>query len=106
MDRFLELKNISEFKDLINQDKIVFVQFTTKMCHPSDMIKGYIDQLIEKHPNVVFVKVYVDQHTDIASEYNVTTTPNFMFFKKGQKLDEIAGIEHNQISAAFASLTD
>jgi hypothetical protein len=29
-----------------------------------------------------------------------------MFFKKGQKLDEIAGIEHNQISATFASLAD
>jgi thioredoxin 1 len=63
MDQFLEPKSISEFKDLIGQDKLVFVQFTTKMCHPSDMIKGYLDQLIEKHPNVAFVKVYVDQHT-------------------------------------------
>ncbi|CEG79354.1 hypothetical protein RMATCC62417_13836 [Rhizopus microsporus] len=106
MDRFLEPKSISEFKDLTGQDKLVFVQFTATMCHPSVMIKGYLDQLIEKHRDVVFVKVYVDRHTDIASEYNVTTTPNFMFFKKGQKLDKIAGIEHNQISDAFASLAD
>lgn len=42
---------------------------------------------------------------EIASAYDVRTTPNYMFFKQGEKLKDVVGIEHQEIEAAFANLT-
>ena len=62
MNRFLEIKKLSEFKELISQNKLVFVQFTTTMCHPSKMIGPYLEKLTTNYPQVQFAKVYIDKY--------------------------------------------
>lgn len=42
---------------------------------------------------------------EIASAYDVRTTPSYVFFKQGEKLKDVAGIEHQEIESAFANLT-
>ncbi|EIE88945.1 hypothetical protein RO3G_13656 [Rhizopus delemar RA 99-880] len=86
MNRFLEIKKLSEFKELISQNKLVFVQFTTTMCHPSKMISPYLEKLTINYPQVQFAKVYIDKYA-------------------GEKLKDVVGIEHQEIEAAFANLT-
>ncbi|KAG0748006.1 hypothetical protein G6F57_005395 [Rhizopus arrhizus] len=105
MNRFLEIKKLSEFKELISQNKLVFVQFTTTMCHPSKMIGPYLEKLTTNYPQVQFAKVYIDKYAEIASAYDVRTTPSYIFFKQGEKLKDVAGIEHQEIESAFANLT-
>lgn len=38
-------------------------------------------------PEVMFLKVDVDECEDIASEYNVSSMPTFVFLKKGEKVN-------------------
>lgn len=42
-------------------------------------------------PNVVFLKIDVDENEEIAGEYDITAMPTFVFLKAGAKLESFSG---------------
>eukprot|EP00804_Cyclotella_cryptica_P021516 CCRYP_005820-RA/>CCRYP_005820-RA protein AED:0.20 eAED:0.20 QI:0/-1/0/1/-1/1/1/0/74 len=46
---------------------------------------------LEEFNNVLFLKVNVSDHPDIAKRYDVDGWPTFLLFKNGEKVDGIVG---------------
>jgi len=73
--------------------KLVVVEFTSKDCAPCKLVGPLYMELSEsdEFEDVIFLKVDVDEYPDIATEYQVTGWPAFLFIKNGEVQTEIVG---------------
>jgi len=55
------------------------------------MVAPYYEQLSEEFPDIVFLKVDVDECQDIAMKYDVSAMPTFLFLKQGEVVDRMMG---------------
>lgn len=77
--------------EVLKADQPVLVDFFATWCGPCQMVGPIFEQLSEEVPNVKFVKVNVDEETDIARQYRVTSIPTFVLIKKGQSVKTEVG---------------
>ncbi|XP_071449623.1 thioredoxin-like [Hetaerina americana] len=72
-------------------DSLVVVDFSATWCGPCKVIGPQFESLATEHPNVVFLKVDVDECHEIASEYAIVSVPTFIFLKKSEKVSMFSG---------------
>jgi thioredoxin 1 len=81
----------NEFKNEIKEG-IVVVDFFATWCGPCKMLAPIFDELsTEMEGKVKFIKVDVDNSTEIANEYNISNIPAMVIFKNGEKKEIIVG---------------
>jgi len=83
-------------------EKLVVVDFTATWCGPCQRIAPVFVKLAEEMPEVVFVKVDVDENDEVAAACGISCMPTFQFFKKGEKLDEMSGASEEKIREMLA----
>lgn len=94
MSKNIKYPNESEFYDLLKTNSLVFVDFFASWCGPCKMLSPVVEQVADSfHDKVTFVKVDVDQHEILASQYNVTTIPTIVVIKDGQIVDQMIGYQ-------------
>jgi thioredoxin 1 len=74
-----------------NNNQLVVIDFTATWCGPCRMIAPIFQELSEAMPDVVFVKVDVDDNPDTAAKYSVSAMPTFVFIQKGKVVDRLMG---------------
>ena len=94
----------AEFDDVLktSEDKIVVVDFTATWCGPCQRITPVLDKMQEEMPDIIFVKVDVDENQETAQHCEVTAMPTFQFFVNGRKINEIVGANEESIRKAIA----
>jgi thioredoxin 1 len=55
------------------------------------MIAPIFKELSDAFPNVVFLKVDVDENPETAAKYEVSAMPTFLFIKRGEVVDKVMG---------------
>ena len=55
------------------------------------MIGPIFEKMAGDYPDAVFVKVDVDEASDIAEHCDIRAMPTFQFFKGGKLVDEFSG---------------
>ena len=78
------LANSSFKQTVMTSDSPVLVDFYADWCGPCRAMSPVVDEFAGKHPNVVVVRVNVDNHQDIARYFGVRSIPTFMVFKNGK----------------------
>uniref|UniRef100_A0A915JBA6 Thioredoxin domain-containing protein n=1 Tax=Romanomermis culicivorax TaxID=13658 RepID=A0A915JBA6_ROMCU len=85
----LKVKNKEEFDRLINTpDKLVIVEFYAPWCGPCRMIGPKVDKLADELPDILFVKVDVDDASceEVIEDYDIKVMPTFYFIKNGETI--------------------
>ena len=79
-------------REVLNAQGLVMVDFWAVWCGPCRMIAPTIEELAKEYAGKVkVVKLNTDENPDIASRYKIMGIPTIMFFKNGQKVDQIVG---------------
>ena len=79
------LKKEEEFKDLLSKGNVL-LKFEASWCGPCKVLNRVIDSLDEKKLNVNFLKVDVDEFSDIAQQYLVSSIPTCFAFIDGKSV--------------------
>jgi thioredoxin 1 len=71
---------------------VVMVDFWAVWCGPCRMIAPTIEELSKDYAGKIKVgKLNTDENADIASRFKIMGIPTIIFFKDGQKVDQIVG---------------
>ena len=86
------LINSSEFSGLLQEDKLLVVDFFATWCGPCKKLSPTLDEVSEElGEQVNIVKVDVDESEDLAMDYGIRSVPTVLFFKGGQQVDKFVG---------------
>ncbi len=95
-------------KDVIEHEGLVLVDFWAVWCGPCRMIAPTIEELAgEYEGKLKVVKLNTDENPDIASKYKIMGIPTLIFFKNGEKVDQMVGaVPKPQIKSKIDSFLD
>ena len=79
----LNITEKSEFDKIIHTNGIVIVDFWATWCGPCRMLGSVIDEYSNENPDMVLVKINVEEAKELAFEYDVVSLPTIMIFKNG-----------------------
>lgn len=72
-------------EDVLNSDRPVIVDFWAEWCGPCRMVGPVLDQIAEEHAEKVdVVKLNVDENSETAAKYGITSIPAIYVFKDGE----------------------
>ena len=82
----------TNFDDLLQDGKLVIVDFWATWCGPCRMLSPLLDEVEEEMADkVTVVKVNVDDADEIAMKFRIMNIPTLLFFKGGQLVDKSVG---------------
>ena len=82
----------TNFQELLQDNKLVVVDFWATWCGPCRMLSPVLDEVEEEMSDKIsVVKVNVDDADQIAMQYRIMSIPTLLFFKNGQLVDKSVG---------------
>lgn len=72
-------------------NQLVVIDFSATWCGPCKIIAPLFSSLSDQMPDVVFLKVDVDENPDTAAKYSVSAMPTFLFIRGGTVVDRLMG---------------
>lgn len=84
---------MAQFKDIINENKPVLVDFYADWCHPCKMVTPILQNVkMDLGDQVKIIKINVDNNPEISAKYGIRSIPTLMLFKNGQLKFNQAGV--------------
>ena len=82
----------TNFDGLLENKKLVIVDFWATWCGPCRMLSPILDEVEEEMADkIAVVKVNVDDADEIAMRYRIMSIPTLVFIKNGQMVDRTVG---------------
>jgi len=85
-----EIRDVSDdlFRDLLRKEKrFIVLEFWSPGCPVCKEVEPEVTKAHrELGEDVLFMRVNTDHNTTLASKYDVTGTPTFIYFCKGEKV--------------------
>lgn len=81
---YLEENNLNE----LIKEGLCLVDFYAEWCGPCKMLTPVLESLEDK---VKVIKVDIDKFEELAFEYRIMSVPTMIFFKDGEKKEELVG---------------
>ena len=91
----------ANFKEVLQSDKPVLVDFWATWCGPCQALAPIIAELAGDYAGkAVIGKLDVDNNPSTSAEHGIRTIPTLMIFKHGALVDKLVGaVPKNEISA-------
>ena len=84
---------MSKFKDIINGDKPVLIDFSAEWCQPCRMMPPILKEVKSQLGDQIrILKIDVDKNQAIAQKWGIRSVPTIMIFKKGKMLYSQPGV--------------
>jgi thioredoxin 1 len=107
------------FKDTINNNDIVIVDFWAEWCGPCKSFGPTFEAASEKYPEIAFAKVNTEEEREMAAGFNIRSIPTLMVFREqvilyaeagalpasalDQLVEQVKGLDMEAIKAEIAA---
>ncbi len=93
-------------QEVLKADGLVLVDFWAAWCGPCRIIAPTVEELAGEYAGKLKVaKLNTDENPEIASRYKIMGIPTLIFFRKGEKADQIVGaVPKPQLKAKIDAL--
>ena len=101
----INLNNDNFEAEVIKSEKPVLVDFWATWCGPCKMLAPVLAEFAEEHKDKIKVgKVNVDEQSDLASKYQISSIPTLILFRNGQIVNTTVGYHSKGELKEFANL--
>ena len=91
------ITNATEFDAAIKEGKVL-VDFFATWCGPCKMLSPVLEELAEKNPDLLVLKIDVDEVGALAARFGIQAIPTLILFKDGTQVDKRLGYQNmNQL---------
>lgn len=80
-----------EFSKVVGSGELTIVSFYTEACMPCLMMDPILGAIADKHSDVKFGRLNIDEEGEIAEKYGVSSVPCIIFFKGGKEDERVLG---------------
>nr|CAD7197681.1 unnamed protein product [Timema douglasi]CAD7402729.1 unnamed protein product [Timema poppensis]CAD7574562.1 unnamed protein product [Timema californicum] len=85
-------------------DNLVVVDFFAVWCGPCKMIAPKLEEMAAEYPDIVVLKVDVDECEDLVAIYEISSMPTFVFIKNKAKVESFSGSNAEKLKALVLQL--
>ncbi len=102
----MEVSSSTWDKEVLQTEDLVMVDFWAVWCGPCRIVAPTVEELSREYAGKLkVVKLNTDDNPDIASRYKIMGIPTLMFFKGGEKVEQIVGaVPKPQLQSKIDSL--
>ena len=93
--------NSKEEFDSSIQNGVVLVDFFATWCGPCKMLSPVLEEVANENPNILILKIDVDEVGELAARFGIQAIPTLMLFKDGQRVDTRMGYQNKNQLLAF-----
>lgn len=89
--------NSKEYYEMVQSDKLSVIKMGTIWCGPCRVLAPILQSVSEKFEDVNFGEIDVDNQPEIAREQSVRSVPTILFFKNGEIVDKMVGLQQAEV---------
>jgi thioredoxin 1 len=79
-------------QEVLKSPTLVLVDFWAVWCGPCRMVAPIVDEISKEYAGKLKVlKLNTDENPDVAGRYKIMGIPTLMFFKNGERVDQVVG---------------
>ena len=79
-------------QEVLKSSTLVLVDFWAVWCGPCRMVAPIVDEISKEYAGKLKVlKLNTDENPDVAGRYKIMGIPTLMFFKNGERVDQVVG---------------
>jgi thioredoxin 1 len=89
--------NSEEYHQMIKSDNLSVIKVGAIWCGPCRVLAPILQSVSEKFEDVNFGEIDVDNQPEIAREQSVRSVPTILFFKNGEIVDKMVGLQQAEV---------
>jgi thioredoxin 1 len=84
------------FGEKTKEDKLTLVKYAADWCGPCKVLTPILNGVLENYPDINAGEVNIDIHSDLAIRDGIRGVPTIVFYKNGQVVDKMVGLQAAQ----------
>ena len=84
--------NINNFKDIIDNNKFILIEFYSKTCLPCRASLSILEEIKPYYEKIAFCKIDRDNENILSEGFNVINVPTIILIKDGKIIKKEVGL--------------
>lgn len=102
--KVITIESKEDFDKMVSEagNKHVLVEFFATWCGPCAVIGPHLEKIADEYEDcLVVLKVDVDDHTELAEQYDINSMPSFLIIKNKVTLEQFVGSNTEKVQTTL-----